>query len=208
MCVVCERFARGRGAGAMVFGPHNGAIAQVVERLHGMEKAQGSSPCSSTLRPGWDPWAVAGFVAGEGCFTRSPSGKTFPDGSPGVKFVFTIQVAAHDRGLLEAVRAAIGSGSISADRPPARPGWQPTVRFDVRSHRAHRRHTIPFMEAHLLPSHKRQQFEAWRDDLAAYEGAHPTRWGEGPSSCSILGCERPVRGRGLCRSHYHQVTGW
>ena len=63
------------------------------------------------------------------------------------------------------------------------------------------------MERYLLPCAKKRQFEQWRADLDSYEALHPTRWGRGPSPCSEPGCERPVRGRGLCRAHYCRATG-
>jgi hypothetical protein len=68
--------------------------------------------------------------------------------------------------------------------------------------------TILFVDAHLLPCAKRRQFDQWRRDLDEYERRHPNRFGTGPSPCSVAGCDKPVRGRGLCRSHYDRATGY
>ena len=72
----------------------------------------------------------------------------------------------------------------------------------------HREATIAFAERYLLPSAKRDQFEQWRAEMDEYLQAHPSRWGLGPSRCSQPGCEKPVRGRGLCRAHYYRATGY
>jgi hypothetical protein len=148
---------------------------------------------------------LAGFVAGEGCFTSSPRGTFFADGTPRRKFIFSVAVASRDIELLERLRAHLG-GAISI-RPPGKAHHQPIALFAVRSHLAHHQRTIPFMQRFLLQSQKRRQFEAWRMDLEAYEAEHPPRWGRGRSTCSRPGCVRPVRGQGLCRSHYYEATG-
>ena len=94
--------------------------------------------------------------------------------------------------------------------PPhqSRNGHLPSATFSIRSHKAHRERTIPFMDRYLLPCAKRRQYERWKRALAAYEELHPTRWGQGPSICSVEGCRDPVRGRGLCRRHYYRATGY
>jgi hypothetical protein len=116
-------------------------------------------------------------------------------------------MADRDLSVLQALREFLGVGSINV-QPRRRPHWQPVAEYSVRSHRAHRTVTIPFADRFLLPGAKRRQFEAWRDALYAYEVRHPNRFGRGPSPCSIAGCDEPVRGRGLCRSHYYRATGY
>jgi hypothetical protein len=124
-----------------------------------------------------------------------------------VKFVFSMTMARRDLQLLEALRRFLGFGSIQHYRR-ARRHWQPTSVLRIHSIWAQRNTTIPFAEAFLLPCVKRQQFEEWRDRLLAYDLAHPNRYGKGPSPCSVPGCEKPVRGRMLCRSHYYRATGY
>jgi hypothetical protein len=113
-------------------------------------------------------------------------------------------MASRDRPLLEALRDHLGHGSLT-DSPARRANWQPITTFAIVSMKVHHAATIPFAEQYLLPSAKRRQFENWRDAMLAYEKAHPPRT---RSICSEPGCDKFVRGRGLCRSHYYRVTGY
>jgi hypothetical protein len=131
----------------------------------------------------------------------------YADGSQRRRFRFQMSMARRDRNLLEALRMFLGFGSIH-ERPTARGNWQPVSVFTVNSRRAHHAATIPFAEQFLLPCAKRRQFEHWRDELGAYELEYPSRYGKGPSPCSVQGCSQPVRGRMLCRSHYYRATGY
>jgi hypothetical protein len=150
---------------------------------------------------------LAGLVAGEGCFSIGRRGQSFADGSPRLRFVFSLSMASRDRRLLEALQDLLGFGCIN-DAPPRHAHWQPMSTLCIASNKAHRAATIPFAERFLLVSAKREQFEAWRQRLDEYERDRPSRYGKGPSPCSQAGCERPVRGRGLCRSHYYLATGY
>lgn len=150
---------------------------------------------------------LGGFVAGEGSFIVTPKQPPFADGTPRWRFVFSITVATRDRGLLEALHSFLGFGSMR-DLPPAREGYQPESEFRVTSLLAHHAATIPFAETFLLPSAKRDQFESWREQMRVQELEHPNRYGKGPSTCTVPGCEKPVRGRMLCRSHYYRATGY
>lgn len=112
----------------------------------------------------------------------------------------------HDALVIEACRELLGFGSIrSVERRKA--GWKDTTQLMVHSRRAIELAVIPFFDQFLLSCHKREQFDAWRADFEAYVAAHPSQWGKGPSVCSMPDCERPVRGRGLCRRHYYVATG-
>ena len=168
----------------------------------------GSSPITSTLFDVLQSVAFtfAGLVAGEGSFTTAAAG-TYADGSRRTRFVFCLTMATRDRPLLERLQSFLGKGSI-CDYRNRNPRWQPTSAFSIRSHAAHHAITIPFAERFLLPSAKRDQFERWRERLVDYERLHPSRYGIGRSICSKADCNKPVRGRGLCRSHYYLVTGY
>jgi len=133
--------------------------------------------------------------------------RPFADGLPRPRFVFEMSMATRDRPVLEALRSFLGYGSIG-DRPARRANWQPMSTFSIASLRAHRAATIPFAERFLLPCAKKAQFERWRDALISYEAMRPSRYGMGRSPCSAPGCDKPVRGRRLCRSHYYRATGY
>jgi hypothetical protein len=124
-----------------------------------------------------------------------------------LSFGFAVTIARRDRPVLEALATFLGHGTIR-DKPPGRAHHQPLSVFSISSIRGHRAATIPFAEKFLLPSQKRRQFEAWRDSIDAYQARRPTQHGRGRSQCTMPGCDKPVRGRSLCRSHYYRVTGY
>jgi hypothetical protein len=147
------------------------------------------------------------LVAGEGSFFVTRKLPSFANGDERLRFVFQVTMASRDRPLLETLQAFLGYGSLY-DRPPQNARWLSTVSLTVNSITAHKAATIPFAEHFLLPCAKRDQFEQWRQALERFDGDHPNRFGQGPSPCSEPGCHRPVRGRGLCRSHYYRATGY
>jgi len=151
---------------------------------------------------------LAGFVAGEGCFTSTSAGRDRVDGSRRTRFIFAVTVAERDLTLLEAMRTFLGGRGSIRRQDRGNPRWLPVVSYSISSRKAIREVVIPFCDEYLLPSAKRDQFDAWRARFDGYERAHPTQWGQGPSSCSVIGCDRPVRGQGLCRSHYYRATGY
>jgi hypothetical protein len=151
---------------------------------------------------------LGGVVAGEGSFTcTAATPPTRKDGSARIRFVFSISMASRDRELITALHEFLGVGSV-AEIPSPNGRWLPQTRLSVGSRLAHRVATIPFADEFLMPCAKRDQFERWRNQFEQYERLHPTRIGFGPSTCAEDGCDKPVRGRGLCRSHYYRATGY
>ena len=59
------------------------------------------------------------------------------------------------------------------------------------------------MDEHLPPCHKRAQYDAWRAELIDYWDNRARR----RRLCSIEGCDRPRRAKGLCRQHYYAGYG-
>ena len=204
MCQRCTRIDEKLEAAGILASPP-GPVAQLVEHLNGIEGVARSSRVRSTSQD--LAFALGGFIAGEGSFVVTTKQPPFKDGTPRLHFVLDIQVAQRDRALLEALRDSLGVGSIT-DKPPRKPHHQPASQFRVASRRSHHAATIPFMEMYLLDSQKLHQFELWRDALYLWEAERPTQYGKGPSPCSEPGCEKPVRGRGLCRTHYYRATGY
>jgi hypothetical protein len=146
-------------------------------------------------------------VAGEGCFSITTKQPPYANGDPRLRFTFSIGTAERDRALLERLRRALGTGSLRR-QAPRKAEWQPVLTLSVGSLRAHRTSVIPFLERYLVAGAKRRQFDLWVQAMDSYESFHPTRWGKGPAACSVDRCDKPVRGRGLCRSHYHEATGY
>jgi hypothetical protein len=211
MCSVCDAFEARMAAGNLAV---LGAVAQLVERRHGMAEARDSISLSSTqflpaLLETWDAigFTLGGLVAAEGSFIITTKQRPFADGTPRKHFVFQVAMADRDRPLLEALRTFLGFGSIH-DVPKRRSHWEPESVLTVASRKAHHAATIPFAECYLLPCAKRGQFDRWHAALIAFENERPTRYGKGRSRCSVPRCGKPVRGRGLCRSHYYRATGY
>src|SRR4051812_17361092 len=169
MCVVCDDFEERLAAGN-VPDPY-GAVAQLVERLHGMEEVARSIRVSSTnvVQALSLSWVFAGhffggLIAGEGSYLETTNGDRFVSGEVRKRFIFSLTLASWDQELVEALRAFLGVGGVYA-RAAVKAHWQPTTTIRVQSHTAHRKIVIPFSEAFLPPSAKRGQFERWRNAL-------------------------------------------
>jgi hypothetical protein len=106
---------------------------------------------------------VAGFVAAEGTFVRS-----------GRRFTFAVGLGARDRQSCEMLHAFFRCGSIT-DAPRRQPHYDDEVTFLIQSLRDHVRVTIPFMDEHLPPSHKRTQYLRWRSQLLDYRWTRSRR---------------------------------
>ena len=180
----------------------------MVERFHGMEEVRSSILLSSTLTSTLRAvgFALAGLIAGEGCFTVGALAPRV-DGSPRLRFRLMVTMADRDRPMLTALRMFLGVGSIR-HLAARRVTWQPTSTYSVTGRKGIREAVIPFCDTFLVCSAKRTQYVHWREQFVDYEARFPSNWGAGPSFCAIAGCDRPVRGRGLCRAHYYDSTGY
>ena len=96
---------------------------------------------------------LGGFVAAEGCFTRS-----------GRRFRFAVQLGAVDGGMCGLFADVLGCGTIHR-YPRRRPHYDDEVVFAVQSKRDLVEVVLPFMDAHLPASYKRSQYLAWRAEL-------------------------------------------
>lgn len=203
MCSTCKAYeARGCADSLSL---QLGAVAQLEERVTGSHEVVGSSPISSTSRS--NGFMLGGLVAGEGCFTTTRRLPPFADGHPRLRYKFSVEMASRDRQLLERLRDFLGRGSIH-DTPARRQSWRPTSTFLIASSVGHHEATIPFAETYLLDSGKRRQFEEWKASFRRYENENLRRSRRGRSPCSMVGCDKPVRGQGLCRQHYYRATGY
>ncbi len=112
---------------------------------------------TTTVPPVTDFLAVfiGGFVAAEGNFRSA--------GYP-PKFTFAVGLGATDLQICEDLRVFFGVGSVHW-RPRRRAHYDDEVTFQVRSRRHLLDVVVPFMDDHLPPSHKRQQYLEWRHEL-------------------------------------------
>jgi hypothetical protein len=145
------------------------------------------------VRPATEDLAqfLGGFVAVEGSFVVS-----------GGRFTFRVGLGAADSGTCTLFRELFGCGSIHQS-PRRKPHYDDECSFVVQSLKDHVEVTIPFMDEHLPPSYKREQYLAWRERLLDYWEHRAKR----VRSCSVAGCERPRRAHGLCRHHLYRHRG-
>ena len=140
-----------------------------------------------------NPDFLGGFVAGEGCFTR---------GAPRAQFRFAVGLGAADRGMCDQLAGFLGVGRVALwARRKAH--YDDEVIFSVVRTADLVQVVVPFMDAHLPPSHKRDQYFDWRADLFDYWDHTMRR----RRTCTVEGCSRPQRARGVCRRHYYQRYG-
>jgi hypothetical protein len=149
------------------------------------------------VQPATDDLAAyaAGFVAAEGSFTQwsSPTKR---------RFTFSVGLGAIDAGSCEMLHAFLGVGNITFS-PRRKPHYDDEITFAIQSMRDHLAVTIPFMDAHLPESYKRQQYLEWRAALLDYWEHSAKR----QRPCTVDGCEQARRAHGLCRHHLWTVRG-
>lgn len=145
------------------------------------------------MRPAGDLTAfLAGFVAADGCFTRNGS----------TRFVFSIGLGADDSAYCHRLPAILGVGLVRT-YPRRQPHHQDQVTFRVSALPDLVEVVVPFMDEHLPPSHKREQFLAWRAELLEYWETKARR----PKPCIVEGCTEVRRAKCLCRRHYYERYG-
>jgi hypothetical protein len=100
---------------------------------------------------------IGGFVVAEGTFVLSGTRR----------FTFAVGLGARDSSTCVALHTYFGCGSVGM-YPRRKPHYDDECIFAIRGLADHVRVTIPFMDAHLPPSYKRQQYLVWRDQLSDY----------------------------------------
>jgi hypothetical protein len=115
---------------------------------------------------------LAGFVAAEGTFTRA----TVDGGSNGPRptFAFAVGLGATDREMCELLRAFLGVGRVRW-YPRRQPHYDDEVVYAVRAFGDLIEVVVPFMDEHLPASHKRSQYDGWREELLAYDSVRGQR---------------------------------
>lgn len=133
---------------------------------------------------------IAGFVAAEGTFTGTDR--------PRLRFTFAVGLGASDVGMCELMHDFFGVGSIVRS-PRRREHYDDEAAYTVQSMRALVEVVVPFMDEHLPPSYKREQYEAWRARLLEHWELRAKR----VRPCTVVGCDAPRRAHGLCRHHLY-----
>ena len=147
------------------------------------------------MQPDTDALAafIGGFVAGEGSFSGT---------SCGTRYLFEVGLGASDRDMCELLRRHLGVGHIY-DAPRRQPHHDDESNFNITALRELLEVVMPFMDAHLPPSYKREQYLAWRGRLLDYWEHRAKR----VRPCIVEGCEKPRRAHGLCRQHLYSRLG-
>jgi hypothetical protein len=96
--------------------------------------------------------------------------------------------------MIDLLREFFGCGFASR-WTRRKPHYEDEVTFTVKKLRDLVEVLVPFMDEHLPPSYKRQQFLEWRTELLQYWTERAIR------VCSAPGCSRTRRGEGLCATH-------
>jgi hypothetical protein len=135
---------------------------------------------------------LAGFIAGEGCFTSLASRR----------FAFRVAVGHVDRDAIEVLHGFLGVGSV-VTFPRRRPDYQDEVVYSATALCDLVGVVVPFIDEHLRPCRKRTQYLAWRAALLDHWQHRAKR----VRPCTIDGCDRPRRAKGLCRRHYYIEHG-
>jgi hypothetical protein len=139
---------------------------------------------------------IGGFVAAEGCFTsHRPSADSH-------RFRFSVGLGAVDRSSCELLASTLRVGGLH-ESPRRADTYDDEVTFAVQSLRELVEVVVPFMDEWLPPSHKRDQYVAWRATLLDYWEHKAKR----RRRCVIEGCGNERRAKGLCRVHYYERFG-
>jgi len=122
---------------------------------------------------------VGGFVAAEGHFALGPP------------LAFVVALGATDAESCVALRDLLGVGTLRTYER-RKPHYDDVVTFQVRKLRDLVEVIVPFMDAHLPVSYKREQYDAWRSALLDYWEHRAKR----VRPCTVEGCDEP--GRTVC----------
>jgi hypothetical protein len=132
---------------------------------------------------------IGGFVAAEGCFT----------GDGNHRFRFNIGLGATDAGMCELVHTVLAIGRVTRWKR-RKAHYDDEVQFTVQATRELVDVVVPFMDAHLPPSYKREQYLEWRARLLDF-------WEHGfrrRKTCIVDDCDAPAKAYGYCRKHLWQ----
>jgi hypothetical protein len=137
-------------------------------------------------------YEVAGIVAAEGTFVATAERR----------FRFAVSLGATDRVMCDLLLTYFSVGRISTSGR-RRDHYDDEVTFYVQRLKDLVEVVVPFMDEHLPPSHKREQYLVWRAQLLDYWEHRARR----RRPCTVAGCAQPQRAKGVCRRHYYERFG-
>jgi hypothetical protein len=113
------------------------------------------------------PDNISGFVVGEGCFYVEFGQDGMYRHKVRVRPSFVVEVAEHDRPILEAMQQVIGCGTVynldyGRYEKYASKNWKPHVRFKVSNFADISTKLIPFFDKHVLFGKKKEAFDAFK----------------------------------------------
>jgi hypothetical protein len=113
-----------------------------------------------------------------------------------------IAVGAVDASMCEMAQNVLGVGHIRS-YTRRHPHFDDETVFAVQSVRDLVAVVVPFLDAHMPPCKKRDQYLVWRHKLIRFWNNDMKR----RRPCTEDGCDKPQRGRGVCRRHYYVRYG-
>jgi len=134
---------------------------------------------------------LGGFIAGEGYFGRYRR-----------TFRCSVALGATDASMCSLLHEFLQVGRVRR-YPRRRDHYDDEIVWVVSSLLELVHVVVPFLDEHLPASYKRDQYLSWRAQLMKYWHTRARRRG----TCTVEGCERPHRARGLCRAHYYAAYG-
>jgi hypothetical protein len=137
---------------------------------------------------------IGGFVAAEGCFMHA----VLPTKE---RFTFQVALGSVDGAVCEDMRNVFEVGRVVTHQR-RRPHYDDEVVFIVTRLRDLIGVVVPFMDEHLPESHKRHQYEVWRDHLLPYWEHEARR----RRPCHVADCTALALAHGLCRRHLWTET--
>ena len=106
---------------------------------------------------------IAGFIAGEGCFSFYEKRNTPGKLPKNAQCYFGIEVHIRDKHIIEEIQETLKEGKIAVY--PYRPN---IVRFTIHGFEKCKRSVVPFMDKYLIASYKKEQYLTWREKLMSH----------------------------------------
>jgi hypothetical protein len=115
-----------------------------------------------------NPYYVAGFIDGEGCFSVSVGKHNTLKRRMEIRPEFEIELRADDRDILERICITIGVGRIY-DLSYERYGWFPHVKYKIGGRKDMVKFLFPFLDKYPLQAKKRHDYRIFKEIVLMME---------------------------------------